>query len=69
MTSLSKKQVCLPQWDYAINCNENENVNGKIDHINKIYIDLDVEKEKNIENIACIVKSMPLRNKQHLSNI
>ena len=32
---MSKKQVCLCQRDYIFNCNENENVNGKIDHINK----------------------------------
>ena len=31
------------------NCNENEN-NGKIDHINKTYNDVDIEK--NIENIS-----------------
>ena len=27
-----------------INCNENENDNGKIDYINKKYIDQDVDK-------------------------
>ena len=26
-----------------IQCNENENDNGKIDHINKTYIDKDVD--------------------------
>ena len=29
---MSKKQVCLYQWDYMINRNENGTVNGKIDH-------------------------------------
>ena len=28
-------KVCLFQLDYMINCNENENDNGKLDHINK----------------------------------
>ena len=32
---MSKKQVCLLQWDYLTSCTENENDNGKIDHINK----------------------------------
>ena len=32
LINMSKKQVCLYQWDYVINCNENENDNGKIDH-------------------------------------
>ena len=52
-----------------INCNENENDNDKIDHINKTYIDLDVGMETNIENIACLGKTMSVYNKQHLSNI
>ena len=33
--NMPRKQVCLYQWDYRINCNENENDNGKIDHINR----------------------------------
>ena len=33
--NMSKKQVFLSQWDYIINCNENENDNEKTDHINK----------------------------------
>ena len=49
-----------------INCNENENDNGKTDHINKTYIDQDVEIETNIENIACLSKTISLCNKQHL---
>ena len=35
-----------------INCNQKKNDNGKIDHINKAYIDQNVEIETNIENIA-----------------
>ena len=62
---MSKKQVCLYQWDYMINCNENENDNCKIDHINKTNIDQDVDIETNIENIACLCKTMSLCNKQH----
>ena len=49
-----------------INSNENENDNGKIDHINKTY---DVDIETNTENIACLGKTLSLCNKQHLSNI
>ena len=45
-----------------INCNENDN--GKMDHINKKYIDQDVDIETNIENISCLGKRM-----SHLSNI
>ena len=52
-----------------INCNENENDHGKIDHINKKYTDQDVDIETNKENIACLGKTMSLYNKQHLSNI
>ena len=35
LTNMSKKQVHFFQWDYMINCNENENDNEKTDHINK----------------------------------
>ena len=42
---MPKKQVCLYQRDYMINCTENEYDNGKIDHINKIYIDQEVDTE------------------------
>ena len=52
-----------------INCNENENDNGKKNQINQKYIDQDVDIETNIENIACLSKTMSLCNKQHLSNI
>ena len=52
-----------------INCNENENNNGEIDCINKTYIDQDLYMETNIENTACLCKTMSLCNKQHLSNI
>ena len=55
-----------------INCNENENGNGKIDHINKMYIYIytkDADIETNIENVAYLGKTMSLCNKQHLSNI
>ena len=64
-----KKHVCLYQWHYVINCNENENANDKIDHINKTYTDEDVDIETNIENIACLGMTTFLCNKQHLSNI
>ena len=49
-----------------INCNKNENDNGKINHINKTYIDQDVDIEPNIEIIACLGKIISLCNKQHL---
>ena len=52
-----------------INCNENKNDNGKIDQINKTYIDQDVDIETNIEHIACLDKTMSLCNKQHRGNI
>ena len=32
LRNMSKKQVCLHQWDYMVNWNEKENDNGKIDH-------------------------------------
>ena len=57
---MSKKQVFLCQWDYMINFNENGNDNEKTDHINI---------ETNIQNIVCLGKTIPLCNKQHLSNI
>ena len=49
-----------------INCNENENDNDK-----KIIqlIDLDVDMETNIQNIACLGNLISICNKQHLSNI
>ena len=52
-----------------INWNKNENDNGKIDQINKTYIDQGVDIETNIENIAWLGKTTSLCNKQHLSNI
>ena len=62
---MSEKQVFLCQWDYMINCNENDN--EKTDHLNKTFIDQDLDR---IQNIACLGKTMPLcNNKQHLSNI
>ena len=39
-----------------INCNKNDNDNGKADHIDKKYIDQDVDIETNIENIVCLGK-------------
>ena len=57
---MSKKQICLYQWHYMINCNENENDDGKIDYIKKIYIDQDQDIEANIENITCLGKTMSL---------
>ena len=41
-----------------INCNENGN--GIIDHINKTYMDQDVDMETNTENVACLGKTMSL---------
>ena len=67
MTNVSKKQVVL--CDCMINGNENKNGNGTVDHINKTYIDQDVDIETNIENLACVGKTMSLCIKQHLSNI
>ena len=53
-----------------INFTKNENENGKIDHINKTCVDLDVDIETNIKNIACLGNTMmSLCTKQHLSNI
>ena len=52
-----------------INCNENINYTGTIDHINKTYIDQNINIETNLENLACIGKTMSLCIKQHLSNI
>ena len=40
-----------------INWNKNENDDGKIDQINKTYIDQDVDIETNIENIPCLGKA------------
>ena len=52
-----KKEVCLFQLDYMINCIQNENDNAKIDHINKAKTDLDIDIEtKNIQNILCVGK-------------
>ena len=66
---MSRKQVCLYQWDNMINSNENGNDNDKTDHKNKTYRDQDVDIETNIENIVYLGKTMSLCNKQHLSNI
>ena len=52
-----------------INCNENENNNGKMDHINRTNINQYLDIEANKENIACLGKTMSLFNKQHLSNV
>ena len=52
-----------------INCNENVNDNGKMNHINKTQIDPEVDIETNVQNIACLGKTMSLCNKQQLSNI
>ena len=67
---MSKKQSCLFQWDQMINFTKNENENGKTDYINKTCVDLDVDIETNIKNIACLGNTMmSLCTKQHLSNI
>ena len=52
-----------------INCNENVNDNGTVDHINKTHRDQDIDIETKIENIACLGKTMSLCNKKYLSNI
>ena len=49
--------------------NYNESDNGKTDHITKIQIDLDVDIETNVQNIACPGKKISLPNKQQWSNI
>lgn len=41
-----------------INFDENEGQNGKTDHIKKPKIDLEVVVETNIQNIACLCKTM-----------
>ena len=46
------------QWEYMINFDENEDQNGKTDHIKKPKIDLEVVVETNIQNIACLCKTM-----------
>ena len=43
---MSKKQVVL--CDYMINGNENKNDTGTVDHINKTYIDQDVDIKINM---------------------
>ena len=55
-------------YGYMINCNENENVNGKIDQINNSYKDLDVDIKTNINNMTYLGTVTPLCNKQHLNN-
>ena len=54
-----------------INCNENENGNGKIDHINEKDMNRPRRRHReiNMQNVTCLGKAMPLCNKQHLSNI
>ena len=54
LTNMCKKQVCLYQWDFMINCYENENDNGKVDHLNKTNINEDVDKETSIGYIVCL---------------
>ena len=49
-----------------INCNENENDNGNIDHINKKYIDQNVDIET---NITFLDKIMSLCSRQNFGNI
>ena len=44
LRNMSKKQISMYQWDYTNN--ENENGNGIIDHINKTYIDQDLDKHR-----------------------
>ena len=66
LTNMTKKQVCLYQWDYE---NQNQNDNDKIDHINKTYTDQDLDIETTIGNTACFGKATSLCKKQHLSNI
>ena len=57
---MSTKQVFQRQWDYRLNCNENENDNEKIDHINKTLTEQGVDIETIIQNIASLGKTIPL---------
>ena len=41
-----------------ISYNQNENDNGKIDHINKTKIDLNADIETNVKNIAFLCNSL-----------
>ena len=41
-----------------ISCNQNENDNGKIDHINKSKIDLNADIETKIKNAAFSCNSL-----------
>ena len=66
---MSKKQLCLWQWDDIFNCIENDNDNGKVYHLNKTKIDLVIDIETDIQNKVCLFKTIPQCNKQHLSNI
>ena len=66
---MSKKQLCLCEWDVIFNGIENENNRGKVDHINKTQIDLVIDIETDIQNKACLFKTTSQCNKQHLSNI
>ena len=52
-----KKSVAYKK---ACNCYENENDNGKTDHINKTSIDLHIDIKTNIQNAACLGKTMSL---------
>ena len=54
LANMSKKQICLYQWDFMINCYENENDNDKVDHLNKTNINEDVDKETSIGYIVCL---------------
>ena len=53
-----------------INCNEIENHNESRSYNWPIKLmDLDVDMNTNIQNIACFSKIMSMCNEQHLSNI
>ena len=58
MTNISQKHVCLYQWHLLIKCNENNN--GNIEHINKKYMDQDLDVEESLENIDCLGKTKSL---------
>ena len=52
-----------------INCNQNENDNGKVDHINKKNVHQDVDIEKNIENILVKLSNTETESKKSVDYI
>ena len=48
-----------------MNFKENENDDGKMNHINKTLIDQDLDIETNLQNMACLGKANASIYKQH----